>query len=307
LIVLASAVNYSVVNKESSVDFDPNTGETSIFTNSTGYTNVYMGRETSAENILGLNYVGDYLLTKDQGTNRVYAILETADLQSKFHTWEGCLHYQAYQIDVERITPITIYDANTNIVNGEVITAYAPTLHEKIAMVYWFDSLNLRTNGTVTNYAVKLTLIKYIPDINNQTDTAGVELAKSTLLNMSRTYEDDWSQFKQGNSTFVIDLYKNGNSFMVFSVALVVVAAALILGKRVIIRDNAEEKVSELPEEDKALLRQLKAPVDPNAPPQMISEEKLEELSKEKLIYEKISAVDDEVHVKWTPYYSPKP
>ena len=306
LIVLASAVNYSVAGKESAIDFDPNTGETGIFTNSTGYAQVYMGRETNAESALGLNFVGDYLLSKDQGTNRVYAILETSDLQSKFHTWEGCLHYQSYEIDVEKITPITIYDANTNIVNGEVISAYAPTLHEKIALVYWFDSLNLRSNGTVTNYAVKMTLIKYVPDINNQTDTAGFELAKSTLLNMSRTYEQDWSRFKQQNSTFVVDLYKNGNSFMIFSVALVVVSAALILGKRVIIRDNAEEKVSELPEEDKAFLRQLKAPIDPNAPPQTLIEQKLEELSKQKLIYEKVSAVDDEVHAKWMPYYAPK-
>jgi hypothetical protein len=151
-----------------------------------------------------------------------------------------------------------------------------------------------------------MTLIKYIPDVNNQTDTAGVELAKSTLLNMSRTYEQDWSQFKQGNSTFVVDLYKNGNGFMVASVALVVVAAALILGKRVIIRDNAEKKVSELAEEDKAFLRQLKAPCDPNTSPEILSQEKLDALSGQKLIYEKVSAVDDEVHVKWTPYYTPK-
>lgn len=306
LIVQASAVNYSVAGKESAINFNPNTGETEVFTNTTGYNNIYMGRETNAESILGLSYVGDYLLSKDQGADKVYAILETADLQSKFHTWEGCLHYQAYEIDIDKITYVTIYDENTNIVNGEVITAYAPTLHEQIALVYWFDSLNLRTNDTVTNYAVKMTLIKYIPDINNQTDTAGVELAKSALLNMSRTYEQDWSQYKQQNSTFVVDLYKNSNTFMVVTVALVVVAAAFILGKRVIVRDNAEEKVSELPEEDKAFLRQLNAPTDPNAPPQTPNAEKLEELSKQKLIYEKVSAVDDEVHVRWTPYYSPK-
>lgn len=306
LIVQASAVNYSVAGKESAMDFNPNSGEIGVFSNSTGYTYVYMGRETAAENALSLSYVGDYLLSKDQGTDKVYAILETSDLQSKFHTWEGCLHYQAYEINVEKISYVTIYDENTNIVNGEVITAYAPTLHEKLVMVYWFDSLNLRTNGTVTNYAVKMTLIKYIPDINNQTDTASVELARSKLLNISRTYEQDWSKFKQQNSTFVVDLYKNSNGFMVISIALVVAAIALLLGRRVIIRDNAEEKVSELPEEDKAFLRQLNAPSDPNSPPQALSEEKLKELDKQKLIYEKVSAVDEEVHVKWTPYYSPK-
>lgn len=306
LIVQASAVNYSVAGKESAMDFNPVTGETSIFTNSTGYTHVYMGRETSAENALGLTYVGDYLLSRNQGTDKVYAIFETSDLQSKFHTWEGCLHYQSYKIDIDKITYTTIYDEKTNIVNGETIIAYAPTLHEKLVLVYWFDSLNLRTNDTVTNSAVKMTLIKYVPDINNQTDTAGVELARSTLLNMSRTYEKDWSRFKQENSTFVVDLYKNSNGFMVISIALVIVAAALILGKRVIIRDNAEKKVSELPEEDKAFLKQLNASTDPNSPADTFSEEKLEALSKEKLIYQKVSAVDDQVHVRWTPYYSPK-
>ncbi len=306
LIIQASGVNYNVASKESAIDFNTTTGETTLFTNATGYNYVYMGRETSAESILGLNFVGDYLLSKDQGKDRVYGIFETADLQSKFHTWEGCLHYQSYEINIDKITYVTIYDQNTNIVNGEIITAYAPQLRQKIVLVYWFDSLNLRTNDTVTNQAVKLTLIKYVPDINNETDTAGVELAKSALLNLSRTFEEDWSRFKPQNSTFVVDLYKGSYAFMIVTFALVAAAAVIIIGKHVIVRDRAEKKSSELPEEDKAFLRQLTAPSDPNAPPQVLSEEKLEELRKQKLIHEKVSAVEDEVHVKWVPYYTPK-
>ncbi len=306
LIIQASGVNYSIASKESAIDFNTTTGQTALFTNTTGYNYVYMGRETSAESILGLNFVGDYMLSKDQGKDRVYAIFETADLQSKFHTWEGCLHYQSYEINIDKITYVTIYDQNTNIVNGEIITAYAPQLRQKIVLIYWFDSLNLRSNETVTNQAIKMTLIKYVPDVNNQTDTAGVELAKSALLNLSRTYEEDWSRFKPQNSTFVVDLYKGSYAFMIVTFALVAVAAVLVIGKHVIIRDRAEKKASELPEEDKAFLRQLTAPSDSNAPPQALSEEKLEELRKQRLIHEKVSAVEDEVHVKWVPYYTPK-
>jgi exosortase len=306
LIVQASAVNYNVAGKESALPFNPITGETDVLTNTTGYSNIYMGRETIAENLLGLNFVGDYLLTRNQSNDKVYAIFETSDLQSKFHTWEGCLNYQSYEINIEKITYVTIYDQNTNIVNGEIITASAPTLHQKLVLVYWFDSLNLETNGTTTNYAVKMTLLKYIPDINNQTDTAGLEAAKTSLMNLSRTYEEAWSQYKQKNSTFVVDLYKNSTAFMVVSVALVAVSVGAITGQRFIVRSAAKKKIAALPEADKALLKNLTSPTYPNNSAQALSADKLDTLSKQQIVHEKVIAVDDQVYVKWVPYYSPK-
>jgi len=134
--------------------------------------------------------------SKGNNTDSVTAIFEVSDLQSKFHTWEGCLNYQSYPIEIDKITYVTIYDQDTNIVNGEIIVASAPTLNQTMVLVYWFDTLKLRTNGTVTDYSVKFTLIRYIPAVNNQPDTAKVEATKNQLLSLSENYEEIWSQFK---------------------------------------------------------------------------------------------------------------
>jgi hypothetical protein len=222
LIVQASAINYNVITNsdKSALNFNPSTGELAAFSNATGWTPAFMGRETQAEEQLGLTYVGDYALSKANTSQTIFAIFEISDLQSKFHTWEGCLHYQAYPINIEKITYVTIYDQKTNIVNGEVIVANAPTLNQTLNLVYWFDSLNLKTNGTVTSYSVKITLIKYLANSNNQTNTASVEAATTQLLSLSHNFEEIWSQYKNSNNSFVVDLYRNKEAFEAVVVAL---------------------------------------------------------------------------------------
>src|SRR5208283_3389424 len=157
-IAQAGAVNYNVLMKgpETAVSFNPNTGELGAFSNVTGWSASFTGRETAAEQELGLTFVGDYSLSKNNSSDSMNAIFEVSNLQSKFHTWEGCLNYQAYPMTIQNITDITLYDQGSNIVNGEIITANAPTLNETLALVYWFDFLNLETNGTITNYAIKV-------------------------------------------------------------------------------------------------------------------------------------------------------
>jgi hypothetical protein len=70
-----------------------NTGNTTAFSGLAGWAPQFMQRETGAESQLGLDYVGDYALTNVNGST-ANAILELSDAQSKFHTWEGCLHCQ---------------------------------------------------------------------------------------------------------------------------------------------------------------------------------------------------------------------
>ena len=178
--IQASAVNYNSVAKseETAFNFNPNTGELAAFSNETGWTATFMGREPQSEEVLGLIYVGNYYLSKSNSSDSVTAIFEVSDLQSKFHTWEGCLNYQSYPIEIDKITYVTIYDKDTTIVNGEIIVANAPTLNQTMVLVYWFDTLRLRTNGTITDYSIKLTLLQYVPTVNNQADTAKVEAAK---------------------------------------------------------------------------------------------------------------------------------
>jgi len=231
LIVQASAVNYnSVANSEKTgFNFNPNTGELAALSNATGWNATFMGREPQSEEVLGLIYVGNYYLSNANGSDSVTAIFEVSDLQSKFHTWEGCLNYQSYPIEIDKITYVTIYDKDTNIVNGEIIVASAPTLNQTMVLVYWFDTLRLRTNGTVTDYSIKLTLLRYIPAVNNQPDTEKVETAKNQLLSLSENYEQVWSQYKNNNNSFVVDMYRNKEAFAAIVTALIALSVAALL------------------------------------------------------------------------------
>lgn len=306
LIFMASAVNYNVLfnSEESALDFDPITGELEAFSEETGWSAVFMGRQIDGEERLGLIYVGNYLLSRIGNTSeKVYGIFELSDLQSKFHTWEGCLNYQAYPLNIEKIRYVTIYDNNTNIVNGEAIIANAPTLNQTMALVYWFDSLNLKTNGTVTNYAIKVTLYKYVPFVNNQMDSDRVDAVIDQLISLSESYEIIWSQYKQTNNTFVVDLYKNSTAFTLVVVAIFAVSLIALLGKLLITRVSARKKIVDLSIEDKALINSLKAEFkDSKNIPAVTDSEKIKFLKQNGILHEKFSIRNGDVYVSLVPY-----
>ncbi|MDD3791850.1 MAG: exosortase/archaeosortase family protein [Candidatus Bathyarchaeota archaeon] len=306
LIFMASAVNYNVLSnsEESALNFNPVTGELEAFSEETGWSAVFMGRQLDGESRLGLIFVGDYLLSKiGDSSDRVYGIFELSDLQSKFHTWEGCLNYQAYPLTIEKIRYVTIYDNNTNIVNGEAIIANAPTMNQTMALVYWFDSLNLKTNGTVTNYAIKVTLYKYVPFVNNQMDSGKVDATIEKLLSLSESYEVIWSQYKQTNNTFVVDLYKNSAAFTLVVLAIFCVSLVALLGKFFITRISARKKISGLSDEDKALIDLFKvgSKTSKTFSGAMIPE-KVELLKQKGLLHEKFVIQNNDVYMSWVPY-----
>jgi len=306
LIFMASAVNYNVLSnsEESALNFNPVTGELEAFSEETGWSAVFMGRQLDGESRLGLIFVGDYLLSKiGDSSDRVYGIFELSDLQSKFHTWEGCLNYQAYPLTIEKIRYVTIYDNNTNIVNGEAIIANAPTMNQTMALVYWFDSLNLKTNGTVTNYAIKVTLYKYVPFVNNQMDSGKVDATIEKLLSLSESYEVIWSQYKQTNNTFVVDLYKNSAAFTLVVLAIFCVSLVALLGKFFITRISARKKISGLSDEDKALIDLFKVgSKNSKTFSGAMIPEKVELLKQKGLLHEKFVIQNNDVYMSWVPY-----
>ncbi|MFA7079643.1 MAG: exosortase/archaeosortase family protein [Candidatus Bathyarchaeia archaeon] len=306
LIFMASAVNYNVLSnsEESALNFNPVTGELEAFSEETGWSAVFMGRQLDGESRLGLIFVGDYLLSKiGDSSDRVYGIFELSDLQSKFHTWEGCLNYQAYPLTIEKIRYVTIYDNNTNIVNGEAIIANAPTMNQTMALVYWFDSLNLKTNGTVTNYAIKVTLYKYVPFVNNQMDSGKVDATIEKLLSLSESYEVIWSQYKQTNNTFVVDLYKNSAAFMLVVLAIFCVSLVALLGKFFITHISARKKISGLSDEDKALIDLFKVgSKNSKTFSWAMIPEKVELLKQKGLLHEKFVIQNNDVYMSWVPY-----
>jgi hypothetical protein len=252
LMVQASAVNYAAGTTASAINFDPNTGELGAFVNSTGWNAAYTGREKQAESVLGLIYVGDYFLTSSDNSGTISAIFEVSDLQSKFHTWEGCLQYQSYSINIEKIRYVTVYDENSSIINGEVIVADAPTLNQTLIIIYWFDSLNLATNGNVTNYDIKVTLVRYVSTSSDpEVQAQNVQAATSQMLSLSNSYETAWSQYKDTNYTFAVDLYRNRDAFTVVVVAMLAFSLAMSLwqyfsGKRVFVSPQINESKGDL-------------------------------------------------------------
>ena len=175
-------------------------------------------------------------------------------------------------------------------------------------LVYWFDSLNLETNGTITNYAVKITLLQYVADINNQTaQTMNIQAATTQLFSLSQAYENIWSQFKISNSTFVIDIYRNQEASTIFVAIILIFSIALLSGKQLLMRAAARKKIANLPEADKTLLNQLKKKQFENPePPQRddtnFNASKIEEFHQQHIIHEKISAENDEIYLKWVSY-----
>lgn len=310
IIAQASAVNYNALMKgeETAVNFNPNTGELAAFSNLTGWSPTFLNRETQAEESLGLTFVGDYFLSKNNSSDTIGAIFEVSDLQSKFHTWEGCLNYQAYPINIQKITYTTIYDQGSNIVNGEIIVANAPTLNETLTLIYWFDALNLKTNGTITNYCIKVTLFKYIPNSNNQaTQAMNVEAVTTQFLSLSQNLETTWSQYKYSNYTFAADLYRNKEAFAAVVVALLFFSAMALSVKQLMLRRTARKKIANLPDADKTLLKQLKNIKfeNPDKPPQENTNyiaNKIEEFRQQQILHEKISAKNDEIYLYWVSY-----
>ena len=309
LIVQASAVNYNAVmtGPHVAVNFNPNTGALGAFTNLTGWSSTFTGREKSAEQQLGLIFVGDYALTQGNGTSLVNAIFEVSNLQSQFHTWEGCLHYQSYPINIQKITYVTIYDRGSSIVNGETIVADAPTLNQTLVLVYWFDSLALETNNTLTNYCIKVTLYKFIANVNNSaTQTANVDAVSNQLLSVSQGLENTWSPYKNSNYTFAVNIYRNSPAFAALVTALFSFCALALTVKELRLRRATRRKIARFPEEDKQFLGAIK-----DNQSRVLSEAsqedksyfgKLDQLRREKILHEKISCKNDEIYKEWASY-----
>jgi exosortase len=310
LIAQASAVNYNAVmtGTETAVNFNPNTGELGAFSNLTGWSSTFAGRETSAEQQLGLVFVGDYLLSQNNGSGSVNAIFEVSNLQSKFHTWEGCLNYQAYPIKIQKITYETIYDQGSSIVNGETIVANAPTLSQTLTLVYWFDNLNLKTNNSTTSYCIKVTLYNFLTNQNNQTaQAANVQESSNQLLSLSQNLENTWSQDKNSNYTFAVDIYRNSGVFAASVTALLLFCVLALTVKQLRLRTAARGKIAKLPEEDKRLLTTLKKNQSHNLEETTLEKtsnvaDKLEHFRQENMLREKISARNDEIYQEWTVY-----
>ncbi|MGA3192002.1 MAG: exosortase/archaeosortase family protein [Candidatus Bathyarchaeia archaeon] len=310
LIVQASAINYNAVinGEKTAIDFNPTTGQLATLSNLTGWSPTFLGREPQAETTLGLKFVGDYALLKGNDSNPVFLIFEVSDLQSRFHTWEGCLNYQAYPINIQKTAYVVLYDQNNNIVNGETIIANAPTLNKTITLLYWFDYLNLRTNQTTPISNIKVTLLEYVDNSNNQTtQTTNIQKATSQLLSLGQDLEKTWSQYKNPNNTFVVDIYKNQEAFTITVTALLILSATSLIAKQFLTRTRARRKIAELPEPDKTLLEELKRlkfkdSTNQQQEPKNIPAEKMEEFRQKGILHEKISAKNDELYLEWKPY-----
>lgn len=306
LIFQASAVNYNKVllDEDMAIDLDPNTGEVAAFSNLNGWSTEFLGRESYAEEFLGLYVVGDYLLYNENDSSTIGAILEISDLQSKFHTWEGCLNYQSFEINIEKRFFSTLYDENNIIVIGQTFITNAPTLKQSIIILSWFDSLNLKTNETTSTWNIKVSLLKYVYKPDNQTNANQVEAATTELLSLGEEIERSWSQYKNPPTSFVVDIYKNKEAFATAIIVMLVILATMLQIKSLLEKNKLSRKIDELPEEDRILLKDLEqtrsTPLERNEKkkkPHFLK--KIEKLKQEGIVREQVFMKNGQLYVKW--------
>lgn len=259
LIFQTSNISYNrVANQENlAIDFDPNTGQLEAFSDLSDWSLLLTGREYEAEKRLGVHFIGDYVLYNENSSKQFSVILEFSDAQSKFHIWEGCLKYQSFEINIEKRFFSTIYDENNIIVIAETLISDVPAYKQKLIVLYWFDSLNIRTNGTTNIWATKISLLTYVYDSNDQTNTNQVETASNELLTLARAIEESWSPFKVSPSSFVVDLYRNKELSTAFVVGMLIVSTAFLQTQSFLMKARCFKKVLELPKEYRYFLKSV--------------------------------------------------
>ncbi len=311
VIFQASAISYNKVgtSEDQSLNFNSSSGQLETFSNLSDWSFQFLGREPEAENRLGLAFVGDYALFKSGNLTGIEAILEFSDAQSKFHTWEGCLSYQSVEINIQKTSYSTIYDKNNVIVNAETIIANIPAYKQDLVVMYWFDSVNLKENGTASTNAVKVSLLSYVAKPDNGSNAENVQAAVSELSNMGTEIENAWSSYKTIPTSFVVDLYRNMTPSAEFVAGLLLFSAAMMLTQTLLIRFRASKKTAELPAKDRELLKSLnsKTPISAgevcdttnNTQQESSMVKKIEELKQVGLLQERIILKNGQLYVKW--------
>ena len=75
---------------------------------------------------------------------------------------------------------------------------------------------------------------------------------------------------------------------------------AAVAIKRGLMHLMAKKKIAALPEADKVFLNQLKTGSPDVTQPNIA--QKVEELQKQRIVFEKVTTVNDEIHVSWVSY-----
>lgn len=302
LVSQASSIAYNKVasNENSSIYLDTSTGKTAIFSNISNWSPYFMGRESQAENILGLYFVGDYILFRKNSSKTITAILELSDAQSKFHTWEGCLHYQAYEIDIQKTFYSTIYDQNNVIVTAETFITNVPAYKQNLIVPYWFDSLNLRINETTKVWAVKLSLLSYVYYGANQSNATEVEATSQELLTLAKEMEQSWSPYKVSTTSFVVDIYRNREASTAFVIGMLIFSLAALGTQSFLMNLRTSKKIKELPKEDQDFLRGFNPEKENReTPDKSLLPDKIQRLKQEGVLQEKITMKNGQLYVKW--------
>ena len=294
LFMQASAATYNIASndKTKAIDLNPSTGDTSAFSDLTGWSTQFLVREPSSEERLGLYYVGDYTLYASNGSS-INAILEVSDTQSKFHTWEGCLNYQSTPMTITKTTVLTLYDQNNMIVTAENMIADIPAHNQKLVLLYWFDSANLKVNDTVTPWALKITLYTTIDNSTDSTQTT------NQLNQMGTQIESSWSQYKNTSSGFSADIYRNITAAFLLAAGLLFASIIVLKVKSTLKSQSTAKKFTQLPETDQQYIKNFNKKTNLNDETTNTDELKLQELQKAGFLKQKYTLKNNQPYVTW--------
>jgi len=293
----AATFNKASNDKNNGIYLDLNSGNTTAFSGLTGWSAQFIGTENDAENQLGLKYVGDYVLNSASG-KQINAILEVSDAQSKFHTWEGCLNYQSTPTTIVKTNYLTLYDQNNTIINAENMIAEIPSYNEKLLLLYWFDSANIKINDTMSPWALKLTIYETVDTQVNTTES------NAELMQLGTQIENSWNQYKNPTAGFSADIYRNITPAFLILTVLLISSIMLLFAKFTLTSKTIAKKTLQLPEEDQQLIKNLTTPkksqeITPQLTCPPIQEDKLKALQQTGFLKEKYTLRNNEPYITW--------
>ena len=288
------------------------------------YNLVYLYRdrefERKAKQDMSLVYL--YAPRKNSSNPRdpVKVAVEIASTRSSLHRWEVCLitwpiskgyRPKAEQIELKDVE----LTQNPPIIGRYFVFNYTPTGTVQ-AVLYWYETATFKTNSTVEQKNVKISLIAYPENVE---DLPNIE---SQLLNIARTIVNYWQPIKTWSQISILISQNSLNLIASMLITLTALAALQVTEKRREKRANAAA-YSKLSKMNRRIVEAvMKAEKESTPTSSSIAEayreitgetidenlllERLSEIEKTEVIKSVIANRDDEPIIVWKTQIAPK-
>ena len=201
------------------------TGSNAMFPNISGYNLTYLYRDTSYEQISGVDEALTYSYSSSTGKPTIWVALQIAPSVSNEHRWETCLvNYplsQGMQVGVTQLDLRDIQLQDNPPITARYFAFQYKNTNQTQVVLYWYQSATFNTNGTAQTKSVMISLIMYPPSPQNVSDYENQQLP------IAQAITNYWQPI-QTWSTVALAISQNGIALSatasIFLVVLVVYA-----------------------------------------------------------------------------------